>query len=469
MQNHLRIDVHPSNLNADLLPWTHFLEEEWDGVSIEMETPVQLDGALAREIGSKRKPGGEAQPVQAQLEAWVPGSVMGGGDISDALTGAFAFHLPPSDDYTLAVIPGVDSELSFQVLTGQSFLCDQDLSLDLGPGTAVDGLVTDDSGAALAGMRVQAVERGSGVASPEALTDEAGSYSLRLAPGSYDLRIQGAEGDWMPTTTIPLEVQAAQDISFDMQLGPLEPVEIEGWLALESNNMPAAGASVRFVSHELYEHPDAQLELLADTDDQGRYRAQLLPGSYDVELFYGDDTSVTPQRVSADIPLGASSWNVGVMPLQGFANLASCLFDANGLPLAGATVQASEPGFGGRTWSATTDETGSFALFLPSMELDFVLVPTTGPSAVTHLSTHPESFPQALRLEEGQRISGSATHDGQPVPFALLEVRDSYDVLYAITLTDEQGEFEVWVDWDEPETEAAENDAQDTGLGDTGD
>jgi hypothetical protein len=39
-------------------------------------------------------------------------------------------------------------------------------------------------------------------------------------------------------------------------------------------------------------------------------------------------------------------------------------------------------------------------------------------------------------------------HDGEPVAWALIEVRNSEEQIYATTLTDEDGGFEVRVHWE---------------------
>ncbi len=83
-----------------------------------------------------------------------------------------------------------------------------------------------------------------------------------------------------------------------------------------------------------------------------------------------------------------------------------------------------------------------------TVKLQFVLKPPEGEASVTYIETPVEEFPSIIMLELGDEISGDIQHDGQPVAFALVEVRDSDDQLYATALTGEDGEFQVRVRWE---------------------
>jgi hypothetical protein len=109
---------------------------------------------------------------------------------------------------------------------------------------------------------------------------------------------------------------------------------------------------------------------------------------------------------------------------------------------------ATEEGFDHYTYAATTDEKGWFDLAVPAVDLLFALTPPAGDAAVTFVDVATGEFPAIIMLDEGDAISGVVVHKEAGVAYALIEVRNSRDQLYATTLTDEGGSFAVRVHWD---------------------
>ena len=73
-----------------------------------------------------------------------------------------------------------------------------------------------------------------------------------------------------------------------------------------------------------------------------------------------------------------------------------------------------------------------------------------GAASVTYLELPVDEFPTIIMLEQGDAISGTILHKDDSVAFALVEVRDSKDQLYATTMTDDRGKFQVRVHWEGP-------------------
>jgi hypothetical protein len=136
------------------------------------------------------------------------------------------------------------------------------------------------------------------------------------------------------------------------------------------------------------------------------------------------------------------------MQLGELQTVACQILGPDGEPLDGVTVVATERGFDGYTYAATTDESGHFELAVPDVKLQFVLTPPEGEASVTYVDAPVADFPAIIMLEEGDAITGTVKQDDQAVAFALVEVRDSDDQLYATTMTDEKGRFEVRVRWE---------------------
>jgi len=82
-------------------------------------------------------------------------------------------------------------------------------------------------------------------------------------------------------------------------------------------------------------------------------------------------------------------------------------------------------------------------LDLPETELDLTLTPPDDQSAVTFLTLQPGESPPDLILDSGVPIAGVLEVEGDPVPFALIEITTSDGLKVGTTLSNGDGAFSL--------------------------
>ena len=461
VDEYMRLDVYPSELDADLLPESHRVDGWWlDGgdLVLEMSTPVEIGGVIT---GTDPEPADDVAedrslPVSARVSAWVDGAIQGATTVSDALTGRFALELPPASTYAVSVVPADGSGLPFQVLTDQDLTAATDAwDVALSDGVRLHGVVLEADGAPAAGVAVRPIHAATGVAGSAIATDEAGAWSLRVAPGEYDLTFTPPEGALAPTTVLSASGEDGDDFGLDLVQGPIEPVLASGRVMDAATHRPGGDTALRFRSSALPQHPDASLEVQALTDASGAWSATLLPGTWQVTVVPPVERSLTPAREQLVLAVGTDASDRGITWLDPCATVEAVVYDPAGQPAAGVVVVASEDDISGRTFAGTTDDAGILRMTVPASTLHLVLTPPDLAFAVTHLDVEGSDFPPTLALSLGRLLAGRVEHDGAPVRDALVEVRDGHNErLWASTLTAEDGSFQLRLASDAAESAA---------------
>ena len=257
----------------------------------------------------------------------------------------------------------------------------------------------------------------------------------------------GAAGELVPTSSQEITVESEDGAEVDFLIGVIQGVGASGQVLTSSASSAVGGAMVRFTSLELFDFPGGELVIDDITNSLGEYRVVLLPGRYKAEFIAPAANLLSPAQATLTVTDQGDGDDFDVQ-LDGLYVIESQILGPGGEPISGVTVVATERGFDGYTYTATSDEGGYFLLEVPTVKLQFVLKPPEGEASVTYVETPVEEFPAIIMLERGDAISGTIQHKDQPVAFALVEVRDSDDQLYATTLTDENGEFQVRVRWE---------------------
>ncbi len=480
----LRIDVYPSeDLAQDQLEEGVTLsaqsfrleDEELDALPIlQLQPPVVFDGVVlgfeayptTAEVGV---PGMQSVAVEAEIQAYAPGTPMGRTVVSDADSGEFLLHLTPTEwDYQLAVVPRDPLALPF--LVEPTFLVapgdDGVLDFELDYGVPLYGRVTQgEGGAALAGLQVQAIDVETGIGGPTVETAEDGTYELRVYPGSYELRIRGDAAVHLPDRTLLAEVEDTEaGLRLDSTYGATAPITVLG--ALQDDGGAALDdVLVRFTSVDIYDDPDAELVVAATTASNGAFTLRMLPGTYQVEFIPPYAQSVGPMRWPEIVELTASYNELnGTEPivLASRPRVQQQVEDADGAPLANVIVRAQELAFDSYAYSTVTDEDGWFTLDVANEDLQWSFTPPLGAKgAATFLVATAEDLEELepVHLTEGLAVEGCVRYQDLVAAYIPLDVRDSEDRLYASALTGIDGCFSVRVDWDQ----ASPDEALDTG------
>ena len=455
VSDYLRVDVYPSDQNPDLLPETHILDGDWEGLSLSMSTPATYAGMV---WGYDASPyfdisvPGSFIPIEAMVSVYKAGTIMSASAHTDAMEdGAFRLRLPRADDYTLAVLPVEPTQLPLLITQGVSIRSDvSDELIELDYGAPVYGRIANGTGLELGALELELWLRDpvTGSVGPKVSPDDAGYYQLRAMPGhSYQVVLAGDTGELVPTTRQDVVVESDEGAEVNFQIGAFESVGVSGQGVTAANSSAVEGATVRFTSLELYDFPDGELILDDITSSRGEYRLAVLPGRYMVEFIAPASMGLSP----AQVILAASHDGDGDdfdVQLEGLYTIESQVLGPGGQALAGVTVVATERGFDGYTYTATSDEGGYFRIDVPMVKLQFLLNPPEGQASVTYIEAPVEDFPSIIMLERGDTIQGSILHKDDPVAFAIVEVRDSEDQLYATTVSDDNGEFQVRVRWE---------------------
>ena len=472
----LRVDVHPSDRNTDLLPESHWVDGWWydsDLLELDMRTPVRVQGAITTHqamVGPLSDTSGRPVPVGASVAAWIDGSIMTASTTSDTATGVYTLDLPPQQGWAIAVVPEDGSTIPFSVITDQDIEHDRpDWDLQLDNGSMVRGVITDPHGEPVSDMLVRAVHSQTGVAGPTVRTRASGQYTIHLEPDVYTLEFAGQAGETIPTTSVEIEADNDETQWVDLAMGSLETILATGRVVDAQSNRPIDGVTLRFWSRGLADHDNASLELETTTDPAGAYSVELLPGQWRMELVAQTEQQLSPVADSFTVGPDTDAVDFGVTTMEPYTTVQAIVRDPGGEPAAGITVVITEQAISERTFTATTDMAGAFTLAVPTTDLHVVLTPGDASAAVTHLDIHGESFPHSLELALGRLLTGRVVHNDSPVQAALVEVRDgATERLYATTITDLEGYFEIRLATDADVLPPNDSLDDDTGYWDTG-
>jgi RNA polymerase sigma-70 factor (ECF subfamily) len=223
-------------------------------------------------------------------------------------------------------------------------------------GRALTGTVTDASGGAIPGVRIDAARLDArtkpGRAVAVAVTDRDGHYKLTAAGGQ--ILVAASHPEYAPQTRYVDLGQAGATASFALIPGGV----LEGVVRDAQTRQPIAGAAVRA------RHDASALELaeanerVAKADADGKFRlAGLRPGAYELSARAGGRSTRAPVRVA----LGVAEQQTDLAILVGAtAAIRGKVVDETGAPVAAVAVRATD-GNGERA-DATSDAAGRFVL-----------------------------------------------------------------------------------------------------------
>ena len=450
----LRVDVYPSDAGPTLLPqsWLITGEQDWIGLDVALEAPIAVTGAVtgyaATPYATITVPGAEG-PISARVSAERTGTISADATSTDE-DGGFLLALTPGDGYVFAVIPAESARLPFLVATDQSFTGDlafDDVDLALGYGAPVYGRVMDASGDGVPGALVSLIEPDTGVQGPVTTTGSDGYYMLRSLEGAWSLRVAGEAGSYLPTIDTYLVVEDDTGVLLDVEIGDTSPVTVRGKV-LDEDGDPVSDVSVRFIS-SLLSYADGEAVVETNPDKNGIFIVELLPGQWGAEFIPDYDTELSPVAVDFDVDDDGDTLPAEV-ELPGRAPFIADVSYPDGSVATGVTVSAREIGFEHRSYSGTTDSTGMLSIAVPQVPLHVTLAPPDDGAAITTIDVDPATEDRdnwsELSLTAGVPVSGVVQLDGDPVPYAVVELRNGETgELLGTTISDDTGAFSVRV------------------------
>ena len=450
----LRLDVFPTEPIADArspLPQSFVLppidlSSPFGAGAQRLERPVEVDGVVSGPGASPwvpvaRLPGADTT-VAVPAAVWLDldGTVQTYRARTDA-DGRFQIAVVPGSDYQYTVIP---DDPAWPLTTG---------TLDVNGATP---LIAGLSGGApvygrlrAGGVGVQGaelfLETAAGARTVAAVTDPSGFFHLTAAPGDYTLVAAGRPLQPDPAVRIPVTL-LAEGLPFDVDVPEERSVVVDGHVV--DGDGPLEGLTVRFTARSLdgLEGRDAEFVAEKTTDVDGGFIVRVPPGVYDVEVLppspLDDDADHSPQRL-AELTID-DDVDLGVVTLTPAIPVEGVLTDTAQQRVAGGLIACRELDFGRRSYAAVSDDDGRFSLQLPQVPMVCALTPPADRAdlALTRRTYDPEAMnAPTFGYDGGQRVTGTVTRDDEPVPFAIIEVRDADGELRGSALSDAAGEW----------------------------
>jgi len=418
-------------------------------LNVRVSTSILVSGTVvgydATPFGAEI-PGADNTPMDAQVTLTRPGTITSASIATDDL-GRFSLRVPQARGYQLSIVPRDEPTVPVLIESELSLVEDTDYEvIDLGYGEPIYGKVLYADGDPVEGALVRAVDPSTGVEGPSTSTDAQGHYMIRAQPGVLDVIVSGNPGTYLPTLTESVDItqEGGAHLSFDM--GEITPVQVSGVVIDSDNGARHKDVNVQFRSVSLAE-VDGDLHVDTETDGDGLFSRSILPGDWEVDFIPPFDSDLSPATMSFTVPedqVTPIQLPDAILPVR--VDYDAVIVDPSGTPIAGAVINAQERDFEGYIHSATANEKGRVQMNLPEVEMDVTLVPPSSTLALTQYQITPDRVEPDLEIKEGQPVSGVIRNEGEPVPFALVEIRDVDGTLLASTVSDPDGFFAVQID-----------------------
>jgi hypothetical protein len=480
----LRLDIDPpdSDDGTVLLAQSHIvLPADYEGLGIELFDTRTVSGVLTAQVTRGWSLGGAPttpEPLVADLLALAEDNRLGTVARSDA-DGAFTLSFPAYPFGTQLVFVPNDAAVAPLLVLDAPDIDRPRFDQEIEPGIPVYGRVNgliDGVDTALAGvpLRISRLVNGQVISSSVFTTDATGWYVARVDQlGEYTLDVGGSafgeDIEIAPAVSVPLLVEAPEGVEVPVSLGLVGHATADGRV-VDASGERVADARVRFVSTLLDGGPGS-LTLETDTNRDGRFITDLLPGIYDVEVmprYESDAVPASPVRYkNVRVDDGV---DLGELLLLPATRLAGTVLDVNERPAANVLVVATETGFAENVYSGRTGQDGTFDFPVSDVPMVVTLTPADSASgAVTRSEIEAPATVNSFQLDAGVPVSGRVTHGGAFVGTASIKVYDAGSgALLGQTFSDDDGVFALRISLPEPsrdtDTATEDDDSADTGA-----
>ena len=417
-------------LNVNPSQGSPFISQHLEDVQVtgDRTLDIQLErGAILS--GLITDPGGN--PLQdVFVNAWNPELQIGGGSGTDE-NGRYQMALPPGT-YEINLHLGQDSPFVSQSIQDYQLLGDQTLDIRVDQGAILSGRVTDPNGNPVPEVHVNAwnpelqIGGGSG-------TDEDGRYRMALPPGTYEINVHLPQDS--PFVSRPIDgVQVISDLTLDIHLD--QGTILSGLVSDPAGN-PLPDASVNAWN------PETQTGGGSATDENGRYRMSLQPGTYDINVNPPQDSPFVPQRIeSVQV---TSDRNLDIQLERGSV-LTGLITDPSGTPLSDVFINARNPETqtGG---GSGTDEDGRYRMaLLPGIYEINIHLPQDSPFVSETIRDYQLLGDQTLdiRVQRGAILSGLVTDpSGAPLQDIFINAWNPETQTGGGSGTDQDGRYQM--------------------------
>jgi hypothetical protein len=389
---------------------------------VELFSPLVLGGKVSRAgkpasgaiVGLWNDDGAKEQEVPAGAD--------GGFSFSGLRPAAYKL----TAHSTFATAPEVELLLKRDLL---------DVALELEPAGEIVGVVRDRSGAPVGGVEVEASERSVARTSPE------GAYRFKaLAPGRYSVSV--STRGFLAAASPVFVVEAGKETTVDLVVEAASPL---AGVVVDEDGHPVEGAEIlASFAHTVDGDPSGS----ATTPRDGSFSIdRLVPGAYEIRVEHHS-------FVNRQTPLASPSSTARIVLSRGL-ELTGVVVDADGKPLAGATVVAwpderpefdARPEVGSKS-SASAEPGGGFRILGLAPGGYWVAAYLGGLRSVSQdVVVHaPVTRPIELRFPRGLAIAGKVMgRDGRPVAKQKILASKMRHSLYdreSATVTADDGTF----------------------------
>ncbi len=319
------------------------------------------------------------------------------------------------------------------------------LNLDLGLGTPLWGRVLDASRTPVSDAKVWAV-RSDGLQTAPTTTDDAGWYTLAVAPGTWTTATSGAPGGREPTlVSLPVTVEG-ESVRVDHGYESAPRITLQLTLVdAASEGVPELRVRLRSAFLPAYPVDLASFQIEGRTDSRGDLTLRLPAGLYDLDVLPDADQDLGPnQLVSLDLATDVSL-SALVVPSMGEARFR--LTDTVGTALQGAYLQCTELLPSARTMSATSDALGEAVLRTSDTPLRCTAQPPADRDdlASARVDVLAPLEGGELALGPGTLLTGRATlalpGGTQPAAWAVVRLLDATNAAVGFGLAGPDGSF----------------------------
>lgn len=365
------------------------------------------------------------------------GGTLEGGTVSAIQDGTAVNETVTSTDgtYDLGVSSGeysfvFDADGYVPNETGVFINGNETINATLERGGTITGIVTNESGTAIQGASIRAVNDET-YAVYEATTNETGGYSIDVPAGNYRVT---ADSDGYVRDTADVSVDAVGTTT-TRDFALMRAGVVAGTVTNESGrSVTGASVTVKDGNGNFYS---------ASTDGDGNYSVEVPEGTYTVTV---DNAGYAP-AVTNDVSVQVGSTTTTDVALSDAAIIKGTIVDESGDPVSNASVEAYDSSFEIFQWTET-DSQGRYRLEVANGT--YTIEATANGYATTTIdgvnATEGNATAREVGLEPAAVVTGVVENEtGGVVENADVVVHDDGYQVYESTTTDQNGTYSVEV------------------------